>query len=84
MAPRRSTTLKKRTTVMLPVDLLAELDRLRGDLGVSRSALLAMAAACFAAQMGPVLKPTHRAKNLAAVEEVFNKLLKNARKGPGE
>ena len=72
-------TLKRRTTVMLPVGLLAEVDRLRADLGVSRSALLAMAAAKFVAETVPVVNPTNRAESLAVIEQAFAGLLNQAR-----
>lgn len=80
MEPSERAPLKKRTTVMLSVGLLAEIDRVRAALGVSRSALVSLAAACFTAKMTPMLKPTHRADSLAAAEELFTELLAKARK----
>lgn len=71
--------MKRRTTIMLPVDLLAELDKLRGTLGVSRSALLAMAGAAFVAHAASIIVPKKRADSLDAVEEMFTTLMKKAR-----
>jgi hypothetical protein len=65
---------------MLPVDLLAEVDRLSGCLGVSRSALLTLAANCFVAHTAKVLNPTQRQKSLDAVVEIFTESIKKARK----
>ncbi len=70
--------LKKRTTIILSVDLIAELDRICGELGVSRSNLFALAANCFVAQVAPMLKPTRRAESLTVIQEIFDKLMKKA------
>lgn len=73
-------TVKKRTTIMLPVGLIAEIDRLRAELGMSRSACLSMAATCFLAKMASVLNPTHRAESLSSIEGIFTELMIEARK----
>jgi hypothetical protein len=72
-------TLRKRTTVMLPVGILAEIDKLRTELGISRSALLSMAAARFAVEMVSTLTPANRADFLSSVEQIFAELMKKAR-----
>lgn len=76
------TIVKHRTTVLLSMDLLAEVDRLRAVLGISRSALLAIAASYFVAKAAPSIRPTRRAESLAAVEEIFRRLLEKAREAP--
>jgi hypothetical protein len=79
MEPAERPTLKKCTTVLLPVGLLAEIDRLRAELGVSRSALLALAATRFVVETVPALTPVNRAESLSAIEQIFIKLLAEAR-----
>jgi hypothetical protein len=72
--------IKKRTTAVLPVRLLEELDKLKEELGLSRSALLTVGAVLLIARAAPVLRPGHRADSLAAVDEIVKKLLAEARK----
>lgn len=77
-SPERA-AIKKRTTIMLPVGLIAEIDRLRAELGISRSACLSMAATCFLAKTSSALNPTHREESLSAIEGIFTGLMKEAR-----
>ena len=80
MEPAEPTALKKRTTVVLPVDLLVEIDKLRLELGLTRSSLLVLAAAFFIAQSAQMIKPARRAESLAAIRQIFDKLAKDADK----
>lgn len=71
--------VKRRTTVMFSVDLIYEIDRIRAELGVSRSAFLAMAASCFLTKTSNALKPTKREESLIAIERIFTELMIDAR-----
>ena len=65
---------------MLPVGLLVEIDRLRGELGMSRNALLSMAAARFAVEMASAIVPANRGESLDAVEKIFTETLEKVRR----
>ena len=67
---------RKKTTIVLPYDLLVKIDEAAQSLGIARSSFLSLSAAYMLARMSGIRRPIKRAAMFRELMKMFERALR--------